>query len=131
MRTSIIILLMGLLLMACKPINQPEPCGGIVVGEICCFDTIHQSTMQGYYIITDKSDSILTFSDNINVPAYIGIGGIYGIDDYKIPFQFTYSLLKSSDNDYIHYFTPPSNALFPSMRYPIEHFKQAKVKPLN
>lgn len=61
MKPSIITLLIGLLLLACKPINQPELCSGIIVGTICCLDTVNQRTMQGYYIITDKNDSILTF----------------------------------------------------------------------
>jgi hypothetical protein len=121
----------GFLLLACKPINQPEPCGGIIVGTICCVDTVNQSAMQGYYIITDKSDSILTFSDEITLSTYAGISGIYRIDDYKIPFQFTYSVLKPSEADYIQYRLPISNTLYPGMKYPIEHFKQALLKPLN
>jgi hypothetical protein len=87
--------------------------------------------MQGYYIITDKSDSILTFSDEITLSTYAGISGIYRIDDYKIPFQFTYSVLKPSEADYIQYRLPISNTLYPGMKYPIEHFKQALLKPLN
>ena len=53
MKPSIITLLIGLLLLACKPINQPELCSGIIVGTICCLDTVNQRTMQGYYIITE------------------------------------------------------------------------------
>jgi hypothetical protein len=128
---ALLCVVIGFLLLACKPINQPEPCGGIIVGTICCVDTVNQSAMQGYYIITDKSDSILTFSDEITLSTYAGISGIYRIDDYKIPFQFTYSVLKPSEADYIQYRLPISNTLYPGMKYPIEHFKQALLKPLN
>ena len=131
MKKNITTLFIGLLLLACKPTNQPEPCGGIIVGTIYCVDTANQSAMQGYYIITDKSDSILTFSDEITLSTYAGISGIYRIDDYKIPFQFTYSVLKPSEADYIQYRLPISNTLYPGMKYPIEHFKQALLKPLN
>ena len=131
MKKNITTLFIGLLLLACKPTNQPEPCGGIIVGTIYCVDTANQSAMQGYYIITDKSDSILTFSDEITLSTYAGISGIYRIDDYKIPFQFTYSVLKPSEADYIQYRLPISNTLYPGMKYPIEHFKQASLKPLN
>ena len=131
MKKNITTLFIGLLLLACKPTNQPEPCGGIIVGTIYCVDTANQSAMQGYYIITDKSDSILTFSDEITLSTYAGIRGIYRIDDYKIPFQFTYSVLKPSEADYIQYRLPISNTLYPGMKYPIEHFKQALLKPLN
>jgi hypothetical protein len=129
--SALLCVVIGFLLLACKPINQPEPCGGIIVGTICCVDTVNQSAMQGYYIITDKSDSILTFSDEITLSTYAGISGIYRIDDYKIPFQFTYSVLKPSEADYIQYRLPISNTLYPGMKYPIEHFKQALLKPLN
>lgn len=131
MKPSIITLFIGLLLLACKPINQPELCSGIIVGTICCLDTVNQRTMQGYYIITDKNDSILTFNNEIKVLAYVGTTGIYGIDNHEIPFEFTYNLLEPANDDYIHYILPVSNALFPPMLYPIEHFKQALVKPLN
>lgn len=131
MKKNITTLFIGLLLLACKPTNQPEPCGGIIVGTIYCVDTANQSAMQGYYIITDKSDSILTFSDEITLSTYAGISGIYRIDDYKIPFQFTYSVLKPSEADYIQYRLPISNTLYPGMKYPIEHFKQVLLKPLN
>jgi hypothetical protein len=83
------------------------------------------------YIITDKNDSILTFNNEIKVLAYVGTTGIYGIDNHEIPFEFTYNLLEPANDDYIHYILPVSNALFPPMLYPIECFKQAKVKPLN
>lgn len=131
MKTSIITLFIGLLLLACKPINQSELCSGIIVGTIYCLDTVNQRAMQGYYIITDKNDSILTFNNEIKVPAYIGTAGIYGINNHEIPFQFTYHLLEPTHDEYIHYLLPFSNALFSPMLYPIEHFKQALVKRLN
>ena len=74
--------------------------------------------------------SIITLFICLLLSAYIGVAGIYGIDNHEMPFQFTYSLLEPENDDYIHYLLPVSNALFPAMLYPIGHFKQAIIKPL-
>ena len=103
---------------------------GKIVGTICCMDTINQCTKQGYFIITTANDSILTFSDEVRIDKYYGITGVYAVE-YDIPFQFTFKLLNSSDEDYVHYRFPNSNAMLPSMAYPIECFKQVLVKHLN
>ena len=103
---------------------------GKIVGTICCMDTINQCTKQGYFIITTTNDSILTFSNDVRIEKYYGIGGVYGVE-YDIPFTFTFELLESSDNDYVLYRPPYSNAMLPSFVYPIEYFKQALIKRLN
>ena len=103
---------------------------GKIVGTICCMDTLNQCTKQGYFIITTANDSILTFSNDVRIEKYYGIGGVYGVE-YDIPFTFTFEVLESSDNDYVHYRPPYSNAMLPSMRYSIEDFRQAYVKRLN
>ena len=103
---------------------------GKIVGTMCCVDTINQCSIQGYFIITTTNDSILTFSNDVRIEKYYGIGGVYGVE-YDIPFTFTFELLESSDNDYVHYEIPISNTMLPSMRYSIEDFRQAYVKRLN
>lgn len=103
---------------------------GKVVGTICCIDTINQSTKQGYFIITTANDSILTFSDDVRTEQYYGIIGVYAVE-YDIPFQFTFKLLNSFDENYIHYRLPNSNSMLPTMDHPIEHFRQALVKRFN
>lgn len=100
---------------------------GKIVGTICCMDTINQCTKQGYFIITTANDSILTFSDEVRIDKYYGITGVYAVE-YDIPFQFTFKLLNSFDEDYVHYRLPNSNAMLPSIDYPIEYFKQALIK---
>lgn len=103
---------------------------GKIVGTICCMDTINQCTKQGYFIITTANDSILTFSDEVRIDKYYGITGVYAVE-YDIPFQFTFKLLNSFDEDYVHYRPPYSNAMLPSFVYPIEYFKQALIKCFN
>lgn len=103
---------------------------GKIVGTICCMDTINQCTKQGYFIITTANDSILTFSDEVRIDKYYGITGVYAVE-YDIPFQFTFKLLNSFDEDYVHYRLPNSNAMLPSIDYPIEYFKQALIKRFN
>lgn len=103
---------------------------GKIVGTMCCVDTINQCSIQGYFIITTTNDSILTFSNDVKIEKYYGIGGVYGVE-YDIPFTFTFELLESSDNDYVHYEIPISNTMLPSMSYSIEDFRQAYVKRLN
>ena len=103
---------------------------GKIVGTICCMDTINQCTKQGYFIITTANDSILTFSDEVRIDKYYGITGVYAVK-YDIPFQFTFKLLNSFDEDYVHYRPPYSNAMLPYFVYPIEYFKQALIKRFN
>lgn len=103
---------------------------GKIVGTICCMDTINQCTKQGYFIITTANDSILTFSDEVRIDKYYGITGVYAVE-YDIPFQFTFKLLNSFDEDYVHYRLPISNAMLPTMDHPIGRFRQALVKRFN
>lgn len=109
----------------------PDSClhSGIIVGIIGCKDTVNDCFAQGYYIITDTSDSLLTFSRDVTVNTnYSGITGIYYVDDYQMPFEFTYKLISPSDTNYIHFDIPVQNAMDQGMCYPPEYFKQAVVK---
>ncbi len=99
---------------------------GVVVGTISCLD-INKDTRKGYYIITDTKDSILTFSDNIQIPTNYNAMGIYGVSSYQIPFRFSFVYLEPSDTDYVDYEIPASNAMLPGLPYLVEHFKQARI----
>ena len=109
----------------------PDSClhSGIIVGTIGCKDTINDCFAQGYYIITDTSDSILTFSSDVAINTnYNGKTGIYYVDDYQIPYRFIYNYINPSDTNYIHFDFPVQNMMDPGMCYPPEHFKQAIVE---
>lgn len=134
MKSTIFLLLASVVLMmySCDGPNVVDiPVSGEIVGTISCADTINQRVVQGYYIITDTQDSILTFNEEVRINLYYGVCGIYGIFNHKIPFTFTYEILKPTDDDYIHYINPVCNAMFPAMQYRPWHFKQAKVIPQN
>lgn len=134
MKSTIFLLLASVVLMmySCDGLNVVDiPVSGEIVGTISCADTINQRVVQGYYIITDTQDSILTFNEEVRINLYYGVCGIYGIFNHKIPFTFTYEILKPTDDDYIHYINPVCNAMLPAMQYRPWHFKQAKVIPLN
>lgn len=132
MKKLFIIALFVLGMCSCDGPNVVDiPVSGEIVGTISCADTINQRVVQGYYIITDTQDSILTFNEEVRINLYYGVCGIYGIFNHKIPFTFTYEILKPTDDDYIHYINPVCNAMLPAMQYRPWHFKQAKVIPLN
>lgn len=135
MKTKLLFaILIALVCISCEPIiddnNVDIPVSGEIVGTISCADTINQRVVQGYYIITDTQDSILTFNEEVRINLYYGVCGIYGIFNHKIPFTFTYEILKPTDDDYIHYINPVCNAMLPAMQYRPWHFKQAVVKPI-
>ena len=141
-----LIAFIALFCFSCKPINGPEggqgdttgdtiiisdSClhSGIVVGIIGCKDTINDCFAQGYYIITDTSDSILTFSSDVTINTnYNGKTGVYYVNDYQIPYRFIYKYINPSDTNYIHFDLPFQNTMDPGMCYPSEHFKQAVIK---
>lgn len=132
MKKILILALFVLGMYSCDGPNVVDiPVSGEIVGTISCADTINQRVVQGYYIITDTQDSILTFNEEVRINLYYGVCGIYGIFNHKIPFIFTYEILKPTDDDYIHYINPVCNAMLPAMQYRPWHFKQAKVIPLN
>ena len=131
-KITIFLFLISMVLMihSCEGSKMIDiPISGEIVGTICCKDTINQRIVQGYYIITDNQDSILTFNEEVKIDTYYGVGGCYGIFNQKVPFTFTYELLTPMDDDYVHYFGPVSNAYFPAMQYRPWHFKQARVIP--
>jgi len=134
MKTRLCFLLFAcIVLMACekKDLEKSLLLQGRVVGVINCVDNGKTTKRTGYYIITSKSDYLLSFYCDIEGHNYGGDWGRYGIPDYIIPFKFTFELLDPIDDDYVKYIDPVSNALYPGLGYPVEHFKQARLITIN
>ena len=97
MKSTILLLVASMVLMiySCDGPNVANtPVSGEIVGTIYCRDTVNQRNVQGYYIITDTQDSILSFNEELRIDIHYGVVGSYGIPHCKIPFRFTYKFCR-------------------------------------
>lgn len=144
----LLLLVITICLISCSTSNQPSDSSTIppdIHDTVYIPDSsLHKGTIigtiywtaptQGYYIITNNGDSILSFSKDLAIgkdypyATYYGEPGAYKICDYSIPYLFTYTLLDSLDNEYYPLGLIVNLAVYPPFTHPQENFQQAIVK---
>jgi hypothetical protein len=103
---------------------------GKIVGYSKCYDTEKDSTLLGIFIITEASDSLLTFNIplsffdlDINQLKY----GVYNMDGDSVSFSY-----KKTEAGEIKYdFFCSQNTMDLGFRYPVENFTQIIIKHIS
>jgi hypothetical protein len=103
---------------------------GKIVGYSKCYDTEKDSISLGIFIITEASDSLLTFNIplsffdlDINQLKY----GVYSIEGDAVSFNY-----KKTEVSEIKYdFLCPQNMMDSGFYYPVENFSQIIIKRIN
>ena len=126
MKKNVLTLFVMVLLMTGCDTNQ-DMCTGVAVGVISVICRNVSEERVGYYIITNKDDSVLVFDSTIVPKEYNRGYGIHGIE-YKIPYSFSFVRLDSLDKDFMIYYIPLQDCLDEDdFYYCPEDFKQARI----
>ena len=130
MKTKIILFAMLVLMVAC---NQEQPvrnCKGSIVGTLGCYDKETRTTFyKGYIILTSNNDTILSFNLDVNDTINVQYGETDFSSPITIPYKFSYEILSSNDERYVHFADIIQDAMRPGPAYPTCVNKQAMITP--
>ena len=106
MKRIAFLLLTTICLTACNT-NTPETYSGDIVGFIGCYDERDERSIEnlhaGVVIRTNKGDSLLSFTMELNSDTHVSYGryGTYSIKPIAIPYEFYYTIIDSTEENYI------------------------------
>jgi hypothetical protein len=101
---------------ACKH-EEPRENRGRIVGTLNCYDANHEGLLKGYFVEINGSDSSIHYQDaflafHIDIPESISVNwGIQVITPLSIPYDFTYKILTTKDEEYMFFEAPRQNAM--------------------
>lgn len=131
MKKCMFLALVAMAFIACEksPDTPSKIYSGHIFGTLGCTDEQHENFYKGYFIVTNESDTVLSFNldvkDSITVPY-----GTYSIRNIEIPYLFTISVLKLTDSGYIHFAPPVEDAMhYRPITKPLDEIPQAIITP--